>query len=178
LPPGYPGDPAAFSAVSVTSPHPTVLVIPAEASARRSGAASLEDAIDGFLLSADLSRSSARAYRQALEQLARELHGRSLEQLDAEQLEHAAIRAWGHLGAATWNRNRAVLGSFLRWVSSDDQLPPQLTPIGAAVRYAREGDAAHFLRFCSVIGDRLECPTLCVTSDGKRCDRARRRSRV
>jgi hypothetical protein len=111
----------------VLSAHRTALVVPAEASAGRSDTASLEDAIDAFLVSADLSRSSVRVYRQALEQLARELHGRSLEELDAEHLEHAATRAWGHLGAATWNRNRAVLGSFLRWSSTDDQLPSRLT---------------------------------------------------
>jgi site-specific recombinase XerD len=88
----------------------------------------LEDAIDAFVISADLSRSSVRAYRQALGQLARQLHGRPLGQLDAEHFEHAVTRAWGHLAAATWNRNRAILRSFLRFTSNDDELPPRLTP--------------------------------------------------
>jgi integrase len=75
----------------------------------------------------DLSSTSVRVYRQALGQLARELPGRSLEGLDAEHLEHAAIRAWRHLGPATWNRNSAVLRSFLRWTLTDDQLAARLT---------------------------------------------------
>ena len=49
-----------------------------------------------------------------------------METLDAEHLEHAAARAWGHLGPATWNRNIAALRSFLRWYSHDDELPARL----------------------------------------------------
>jgi hypothetical protein len=79
--------------VSVSPGHSTALVVPVEVSAGWSAGASLQDAIDGFLVSADLSRSSIRVYRQALEQLARQLHGDSLEQLDAEHLEHTVTRA-------------------------------------------------------------------------------------
>jgi integrase/recombinase XerC/integrase/recombinase XerD len=90
-------------------------------------ALSIEAAVDVFLSSADLSRTSVRVYRQALGQLARELPADgTLEQLEAEHLEHAAIRAWGHLGPATWNRNLAVVGSFVRWQSLD--VPARLTP--------------------------------------------------
>jgi integrase len=71
-----------------------------------------------FLASADLSRTSVRVYRQALDQLARELSAdATFEQLEAEHLGHAAIRAWGHLGPATWNRNLAILRSFVGWQS-------------------------------------------------------------
>ena len=88
---------------------------------------SLEAAIDAFLTSADLSPSSIRVYHQALEQLARHLDGPvSFELVDAERLEHAAVAAWRHLGAATWNRNIAILGSFLRWRSRDDDLPSKV----------------------------------------------------
>ena len=88
---------------------------------------SLEAAVDAFLTSADLSPSSVRVYRQALEQLARQLDGPvSFELINAERLEHAAVAAWRHLGAATWNRNIAILGSFLRWSSRDDELPSKV----------------------------------------------------
>jgi integrase len=93
----------------------------------RSEAASLEAAVDAFLAGADLSPSSTRVYRQALDQLGRELDCPvSLETIDAEHLEHAAARAWGHLGPTTWNRNLAALRSFLRWYSRDDELPARL----------------------------------------------------
>jgi integrase len=83
--------------------------------------------VHAFLASAELSRTSVRVYHQALGQLARELPaGRGFEQLDAEHLEHAATRAWAHLGPATWNRNRAILRSCLRWQSSG--APARLTP--------------------------------------------------
>jgi integrase/recombinase XerC/integrase/recombinase XerD len=87
-----------------------------------------EDPIDAFLAAVDLSPSSVRVYRQALEQLARGLLEDSPVRLDAGHLERAAARAWGHLGPATWNRNRAILRSFLRWHSGDDQLRAGGTP--------------------------------------------------
>jgi integrase len=88
---------------------------------------SLEVSLDAFLAAADLSRTSVRVYRQALEQLARELPaGRVLEQLDPEHVEHAVTRAWGRLSAATWNRNLAILRSFLRWLHPG--APVRLTP--------------------------------------------------
>ncbi len=74
-----------------------------------------------FLDGAELAPSSARVYRQALEQLAGELGPVSLEAVDVEHLEHAALRAWGELGPATWNRNVAALRSFLRWGLRDEK---------------------------------------------------------
>jgi integrase/recombinase XerC/integrase/recombinase XerD len=88
----------------------------------------LEVAVDAFLAAQDLSRSSVRVYRQALDQFARELDGRvSLDESGAEQLEHAARQAWGQLGPATWNRNLAILRSFLRWRLRDEQQTLRLT---------------------------------------------------
>lgn len=95
--------------------------------AGRAEKASLEELVDTFLAGADLSPSSARVYRQALDRLAVEFDGSvSFEAMDAEHLEHAVGRAWGHLGPATWNRNIAALRSFLRWYSHDDELPTRL----------------------------------------------------
>ena len=90
-------------------------------------ALSLEPAVDAFLTLADVSPTSVRVYRQALDQLTRELPAdRTFEQLEADSLEHAATRAWGHLGPATWNRNLAIVRSFIRSQSLDTRA--QLTP--------------------------------------------------
>lgn len=50
--------------------------------------------IDAFLTGADLSTSSIRVHREALEQLARQLDAPvSFDLVDAERLEHAAVAA-------------------------------------------------------------------------------------
>jgi integrase len=86
--------------------------------------ASLADALDAFLAGADLAPRSVRVYRQALEQLARELGAETpLHAIELEHLEHAAQQAWSALAPATWNRNTAVLKSFLRWSAPDGELP-------------------------------------------------------
>jgi integrase/recombinase XerC/integrase/recombinase XerD len=80
-------------------------------------------ALEDYLASADLAPTSLRVYRHALESLAGELGvARPLASIEAEHLEHAARRAWGKLGPATWNRNLAALRSFLRWGRQEELL--------------------------------------------------------
>jgi integrase len=88
------------------------------------GEPSLAAGVDAFLASADLAPTSLRAYRQTLDPLARELGTeRTLPTIPLEHLEHAAHELWGGLSPATWNRNTAILKSFLRWSSPDGELP-------------------------------------------------------
>ena len=81
-------------------------------------------AIEVFLESATLAPTSQRVYEQTLAPLARQLGTQTpLDALEVEHLEHAAVELWGGLAPATWNRNVAVLKSFLRWSSPDGELP-------------------------------------------------------
>jgi integrase len=84
----------------------------------------LAAAVEAFLAGADLSSSSRRVYRQALEPLAIRLGAeRVMGSVEPEHLEHAAHELWGQLAPATWNRNTAVLKSFLRFTAPDGELP-------------------------------------------------------
>jgi integrase len=74
----------------------------------------LREAIEAFLTRRDLARSSARAYRGVLERLVGEL-GDGTDWPSAGELEAAAVNLWGSLSPASWNRNAAVLRSFLSW---------------------------------------------------------------
>jgi integrase len=81
---------------------------------------SLATALDAYLASAQLAPTSLRVYREALHRLVRELGERTpAGAVDAEHLEHGALRAWGELGPSTWNRNVGALRSFLRFTRPD-----------------------------------------------------------
>jgi integrase len=92
---------------------------------RRAGTQpTLAAAVEAFLAGAELAPTSRRVYRQALVPLALQLGAeRPLGNVELEHLEHAARELWGQLAPATWNRNTAVLKSFLRFSAGDGELP-------------------------------------------------------
>lgn len=62
------------------------------------------------------SRATQRAYASVLEKVRDRLGAeRPLVKVAPEELEHALRELWGSAAPATWNRNRAVVASWLTW---------------------------------------------------------------
>lgn len=62
------------------------------------------------------SRATQRAYASVLEKVRDRLGvERPLVKVAPEELEHALRELWGSAAPATWNRNRAVVASWLTW---------------------------------------------------------------
>lgn|GEM_PF-361885 len=106
------------AAQAATSGQPCTVSAVARVSTRDQ--LSLGGALDSYLAAAQLAPTSLRVYREALEALVRELGEQTpASAIEAEHLEHAARRAWGELGPATWNRNLGALRSFVRFSRGD-----------------------------------------------------------
>lgn len=89
-------------------------------------------AIDAFLAAPRnrASANTARAYALTLDRVAEQLGvGRPLVEVSEENLSTALEHLWGEAAPATWNRNRAVVGSWLRWCAMTQRwAAPQLPP--------------------------------------------------
>ncbi len=74
-------------------------------------------AVDRFLSSTRCANpNTRRAYAGALDRLAEDLGGdRLLATVASGELAAALERLWGQAKPATWNRNRAAVGSWLAW---------------------------------------------------------------
>jgi RNA polymerase sigma factor (sigma-70 family) len=69
---------------------------------------------------AGLDAATRRSYGQTLKRLCLGLGDRlALESLTAHQIERVFTTAWGTGAAATWNRHRAAIRSFLTWAELD-----------------------------------------------------------
>ncbi|WP_457063655.1 tyrosine-type recombinase/integrase [Mycobacteroides abscessus] len=89
-------------------------------------------AVDAFL-AAPRNRASAntqRAYAGILDRLTEQLGAdRPLAEVSEENVAAALDSLWGESAPATWNRNRAAVGSWLRWCATTQRwATPQLPP--------------------------------------------------
>jgi integrase len=81
---------------------------------RKTRQRTFREAAEAFLARRDLAPSSTRGYRGVLERLVAE-RGDCPGWPTASELEAAAVNLWGDLAPATWNRNTAIVRSFLGW---------------------------------------------------------------
>ena len=86
---------------------------PAEA-----GGPTVRGAIDGFLDSPDVraNPNTLRAYTSVLNRVGEEIDARRrLAEVSDDEIADALTGPWGGAKPATWNRNRAAVGSWLAW---------------------------------------------------------------
>ncbi|MDQ6784748.1 MAG: hypothetical protein M3063_15195 [Actinomycetota bacterium] len=78
---------------------------------------SLRVAVNAFLSSPRLANpNTRRAYAAVLDRVLADVGaGQALVMVFGQDLVDVVERAWGDSAPATWNRNRAVLSSFLSW---------------------------------------------------------------
>ena len=110
------------------------------------GAVTLAEAADAFLSSPRAaSPNTRRAYAGVLDRLAAELGPhRQLAAVPGDEIAAALRRLWGKRAPATWNRNRAVVVSWLHWCAARKRWPaPQLPP--DAERRKEHADATRAL---------------------------------
>jgi integrase len=97
-------------------------------------------AVDRFLSSPRCANpNTRRAYASVLDRLADDLGpDRPLATVAGEELTDTLERLWGTSKPATWNRNRAVVASFIAWCARNGYAAPALPP--AAERRAELAD--------------------------------------
>jgi integrase len=102
----------------------------------RGGAVTLADAADAFLSSPRVaSPNTRRAYTGVLDSLVPELGpGRQLAAVPGDEIAAALRRLWGGRAPATWNRNRAVVVSWLTWCAARKRWPAPQLPADAERR--------------------------------------------
>ena len=92
----------------------------------------LRVALDGFLSSPKLKNpNTLRAYAAVLDRIAADVGAeRPVAAVSGDELADAVEKGWTTAAPATWNRNRAVLSSFLSWCVENrypvSALPPSL----------------------------------------------------
>lgn len=93
------------------------------------GVVSLRTAVDGFLSSPQLTNPNTwRAYAAVLDRIAAEIGPeRPVAAVAGDELAEAVDKAWAKAAPATWNRNRAVVSSFLSWCVKNRYRPPART---------------------------------------------------
>lgn len=102
----------------------------AKARATKGSEPSLRVAVDAFLSSSRCANpNTRRAYTTVLERVLADLGDhRLLGKTSGEELASVLEAAWGGAGAATWNRNRAALSSWLSWCAKNRYPAPVLPP--------------------------------------------------
>lgn len=89
-------------------------------------------AVDAFLAARDFSPQTVRSYRNTLDALGRVVgEQRPVATLEARDLADAHATLYADKAPATWNRTRATLEAFLRWLGRQEWLTRE---VGA--RYA------------------------------------------
>ena len=94
-------------------------------------------AIDGFLDSPDVraNPNTLRAYTSVLDRVGEETGtGRLLAQVLDDEIADALTTLWGDAKPATWNRNRAAVGSWLAWCAATQHWPAPALPAAAKRR--------------------------------------------
>ena len=89
--------------------------------ASKSGAPSVRTAIDAFLDSPKVAGNpnTSRAYTGVLDRVAERLDpDRALDGVDDAEIGDTLTALWGGAKPATWNRNRAAVGSWLTWCAA------------------------------------------------------------
>jgi integrase len=110
--------------------------------AGRVGGLTVRAAIDAFL---DTPKSkdnpnTLRAYTNGLDRVADQLDpDRALADVEDSEIGDALTELWGDAKPATWNRNRAVVGSWLAWCTDKQHWTAPALP-GSAERQRENND--------------------------------------
>lgn len=107
------------------------------------GGPSVRAAIDAFLDTPKIAGNpnTARAYANVLDRVAEALGAdRALAEVDGGEIGEALTHLWGGAKPATWNRNRAALGSFLTWCSGKRGWAAPALPAEAERRREKNDD--------------------------------------
>ncbi len=105
---------------------------PAEA-----GGPTVRGAIDGFLDSPDVraNPNTLRAYTSVLDRVGEEIDARRrLAEVSDDEIADALTGPWGGAKPATWNRNRAAVGSWLAWCAGMQHWAAPALPAAAQRR--------------------------------------------
>lgn len=87
----------------------------------RSNETALATAIEGFYASADFAESTRAVYEATLINLQQDLPADiSLAEVDRQMLQSHLDSRYGQLAPATYNRNRATLGSLFSWCEDNE----------------------------------------------------------
>jgi hypothetical protein len=102
-----------------------------KATAIRGNPVTLQRAADAFLSSPRCENpNTRRAYASVIDKLTAQLDpAGQLADVDDSEIANALETLWGDAAAATWNRNRAAVGSWLSWCDTTKRWPaPTLPP--------------------------------------------------
>lgn len=102
-----------------------------------SGGPTVRAAIDGFLDSPDVraTPNTLRAYTSVLDRVGEEIDSRRrLAEVLDDEIAGALTGLWGEAKPATWNRNRAAVGSWLAWCAERQHWPAPALPAAAQRR--------------------------------------------
>lgn len=113
-------------------------------------------AIDAFLAAPRNQRSAntGRAYANLLDRVAEQIGpDRQLAEVSEENIAAALDALWGDAAPATWNRNRAAVGSWLRWCTVTQRwaapaMPPSVERRRENVDSTKAVDRAVIDRLC------------------------------
>lgn len=109
---------------------------------RGAGPPTVRTSIDAFLDSPKVkgNANTLRAYTNVLDRAADEIGpGRHLGEVDDAEVGDALTELWGHAKPATWNRNRAAVGSWLAWCADKQHWTAPALP-GSAERQREHND--------------------------------------
>jgi site-specific recombinase XerD len=98
------------------------------------GGPTVRAAIDGFLDSPNVKANpnTLRAYSGVLDRVDEEIDSRrKLAEVHDDEIADALTELWGDAKPATWNRNRAAVGSWLAWCADQQRWT---APVAAARR--------------------------------------------
>jgi integrase len=111
--------------------------------ARWAGGPVVRAAIDGFLDSPNVrvSPNTLRAYTSVLDRVAEQIGPRrKLAEVQDDEIADALTGLWGDAEPATWNRNRAAVGSWLAWCADGQQWAAPAIPAAAQRRRESNDD--------------------------------------
>ncbi len=107
----------------------------------KAGGPTVRAAVDGFLDSPDVKANpnTLRAYTSVLDRAGEEIDSRrKLAEVHDDEIADALTELWGDAKPATWNRNRAAVGSWLAWCADKEHRTAPVLP--AAARRRRENN--------------------------------------
>jgi integrase len=108
----------------------------------KAGGPTVRAAIDAFLDSPKIkgNPNTLRAYTNVLDRAAEQVGpGLTLADLDDTEIGAALTALWGEAKPATWNRNRAAVGSWLTWCADKQHWTAPALP-GSAERQRENND--------------------------------------